>query len=198
MMKFMSGISAAVLMTVGGAMSAQAECKSDVPGPEMSFDQAQAVYDCLKDQMHTQYKAGDKQWIPSEFVDDYRGWTQVSTKPAAPGFHGGRFLLTFVNDTGVDAYLQWGEADIPAGTLIAKESFTVGEDGAAEIGPLFIMQKVEEGTSPETDDWYYMMVGPQGRPQAVNVMTACSECHQGNFGEQKGLGFPVPEVRLER
>ncbi len=116
----------------------------------------------------------------------------------SPGFHGGRFLVTYVNETGADAYLQWGAAPIPAGTVIAKESFSVNEQGAAQAGPLFIMQKTEAGQSPETDDWYYMMVGPDGSPQAVEVISACSQCHQDTFGEQRGLGFPVEEVRLQR
>ena len=38
---------------------------------------------------------GDKRWIPAEFVADYRGWTPANTLPANPGFHGGRFLLTY-------------------------------------------------------------------------------------------------------
>lgn len=198
MLKHGTLLTVATLLAAFSGGTVHAACKSDVPGDEMTFDQAQEVYACLSEKMHTQYKQGDKQWIPAEFVQDYRNWTQVSTKPAAPGFHGGRFLITFVNDKGVDAYLQWGEAEIPAGTLIAKESFKVDENGATTVGPLFFMQKTEAGKSPETDDWYYMMVGPNGQPQAVDVMTACNECHQGNFGQQAGLGFPVPEVRLQR
>jgi cytochrome c553 len=42
-----------------------------------------------------------------------------------------------------------------------------------------------------------MMVAPNGSPQAVNVFTACSECHQENFGEQGGLGYPVEDARIK-
>ena len=31
---------------------------------------------------------------------------------------------------------------------------------------------------------------------AVPVITACSECHQGNFGFRGGLGYPDEEVRV--
>ncbi|MBX2856522.1 MAG: cytochrome P460 family protein [Rhodobacteraceae bacterium] len=188
---------AATVILMGGS-AAHAACTSDTPGDDMSFDQAQTVYECLKESMQAGYAKGPKRWVPEEFVTDYPGWTQASTKPAAPGFHGGRFLVTYVNDAGADAYLTWGEAAIPAGTVIAKESFMVDDKGNAKAGPLFIMQKVEAGKSPKTDDWYYMMVAPSGAPQGVNVFQACSECHQGNFGETQGLGYPVEEVRLER
>ncbi|MGX1500783.1 hypothetical protein ACSSV1_005852 [Labrenzia sp. MBR-25] len=181
------------------ALPAQAaECGLDKPGDELTEEDATKIYDCLSDDLHAGYKAGDKRWIPQSYVDDYRSWERVSTFPAAPGFHDGRFLVTYVNSIGAGEYLKYAEENvhIPAGTLIAKESFAVDDQGAVKKGPLFIMEKVVEGKSPDTDDWYYMMVSPQGNPVAVDVMTACSECHQGNFGHQGGLGYPVPEARV--
>jgi hypothetical protein len=129
-----------------------------------------------------------------------RNWTPANTLPANPGFHGGRFLLTWVNAAGATDYLKYADQNvqIPAGTVIAKESFAVTGAGKVQKGPLFIMEKVAAGVSPETDDWYYMMVAPNGAPQAVPVMTACNECHQGNFGHQGGLGYPAEEVRVRQ
>ncbi|GGE93442.1 cytochrome P460 family protein [Stappia taiwanensis] len=178
--------------------TANAACDPGKAGTELTGAEAAAVYDCLKDDLLAGYKTGDKRWIPAEFVNDYRSWTPASTFPAAPGFHGGRFLLTYVNEIGASEYLKFKEENvtIPAGTVIAKESFAVNDDGKAQKGPLFIMQKVEAGRSPETDDWFYMAVMPNGAPMAVNVITACSECHQGNFGSSGGLGYPVPEARV--
>ncbi len=175
-----------------------AECDPGKPGTELSHEEAQEVHACIEDELHAGYVQGDKKWIPAEFVSDYRDWTPVSKLPAAPGFHGNRFLLTFVNDAGDDEYLKFLDerGPMPAGTLIAKESFAVNDAGEVEKGPLFLMRKVEEGVSPETNGWYYMMVAPNGEPQAVPVMTACNECHQGNFGFRDGLGYPVPEARV--
>lgn len=117
--------------------------------------------------------------------------------PAAPGFHSGRFLNTWVNSVGAEEYLKYAEnPTIPAGTVIAKESFGVSDEGKVSRGPLFFMEKVAAGTSPETDDWYYTMVSANGQPMAVNVISACSECHQGNFGDTGGLGYPVEEARI--
>lgn len=180
------------------ASVAAAACDPGKPGGELTGAEADAVYACIAAELHEGYRAGDKGWIPAEFVNDYRGWTRASTIPAAPGFHGGRFLVTWVSAPGAAEYLKYAEnPQIPAGTVIAKESFAVSDAGKVEKGPLFIMQKVEAGKSPETMDWYYMMVGPNGAPQAVPVMTACNECHMGNYDFQGGLGYPVEEARVK-
>jgi len=178
---------------------AHAACDQGNAGDELTGAEAAAVYDCLKADLHAGYKKGNKRWIPKGHVEDYRGWTLASAFPAAPGFHGNRFLVTYVNAIGAEEYLKYKDENvsIPAGTLIAKESFEVGDDGKVKKGPLFLMEKVAAGKSPETDDWYYMMVSAGGVPQAVNVISACSECHQGNFGEQGGLGYPAEDARIK-
>ncbi len=159
---------------------AHAACDVDKAGSELSGEEAEAVYECLRQSLHDGYKSGGKGWIPADYVNDYPSWVRASKFPAAPGVHGNRFLNTYVNETGAAEYVKYAEEPtIPAGTLIAKESFSVNDDGKVSPGPLFLMEKAAAGASPETDDWYYMMVAPNGSPQAVNVMTACSECHQG-------------------
>ena len=189
---------AAAVSILGIASVAQAACDPDKDGNDLTFEEAQKIYDCIAADLHAGYMTGDKKWIPSEYVADYRNWTSANTLPANPGFHGGRFLLTWVNEVGAEEYLKYKDEDvnIPAGTIIAKESFAVSEAGKVQPGPLFIMEKVAAGVSPETDDWYYMMVAASGVPQAVPVITACSECHQGNFGFRGGLGYPDEEVRI--
>lgn len=183
----------ASLLMAGGALA----CDPGKPGAELTGAEAQEVYDCLAEALHDGYTTGAKQWIPADKVEDYRNWNRASKFPAAPGFHGNRFLSTWVNDTGAAEYMRYAEnPSIPAGTWIAKESFSVTDAGESRPGPLFLMQKVEAGTSPETDDWYYMAVAPNGTPMAVNVITACSDCHQGAYGFQGGLGYPVEEARI--
>jgi hypothetical protein len=179
--------------------SAQTSCDPGKPGDQLTYEEAQTVYDCIAADLHAGYANGDKKWIAEEFVLNYRSWVAASTLPANPGFHGGRFLLTFVNPKGAEEYLKYKDADvnIPAGTVIAKESFAVNGEGKVEKGPLFLMEKVAAGVSPETMDWYYMMVAPNGAPMAVPVVQACSDCHMGNFGHQGGLGYPVEDARVK-
>jgi len=192
---WLGGAIASVFLTT----AAHAACDVQKPGYELTGDEADTVYDCLKADLQAGYQKGAKRWIPEAFVKDYPGWTKASAFPAAPGFHGGRFLMTYVNSIGADEYLKYMPENVvvPAGTRIAKESFAISDDGKVSKGPLFLMEKVAAGTSPETGDWYYMMVAPNGAPQAVNVISACSECHLENFGEQGGLGYPVEDARIK-
>lgn len=188
---------AAAALIVAATAAAAQDCSPGKSGLDLTAAEAQEVYDCIAAGLHGGYMQGDKRWIPEAFVSDYRDWVRASAFPAAPGFHSNRFLVTWVNDAGADAYMQYAEdPDIPVGTVIAKESFSVGDHGAVTAGPLFLMQKVAEADSPETGGWYYMMVNPSGTPMAVNVMTACNECHMGTYGFQGGLGYPVPEARV--
>lgn len=197
MTRLFAAAAALALFSVALPAGAQ-ECSTDKAGGDLSHEEAKAIYDCLAEAMHDGYVQGDKKWIPAEFVEDYRDWRQASTGPAAPGWHSGRFLLTWVNDAGYDEYVKYDteNADMPVGTVIAKESFEVSDTGEAKPGPLFIMQKVAEEKTPQTDGWYYMMVAPNGAPQAVEVMSACNECHSGFGDGQDYLGYPVEEVRV--
>ncbi len=178
--------------------AAKTDCDPGKPGDDLTSEEAQAVYDCIAADLYAGYMTGDKKWIPIGYVADYRSWTMANTMPSNPGFPHGGFLVTRVNDIGAADYLKFAEEDvfIPAGTVIAKESFAVTAAGKVKPGPLFIMEKRVAGVSPETDDWYYMAVAPNGAPMAVNVWTACNECHIGIYGSQGGLGYPDPEVRV--
>ncbi|MEL6680105.1 MAG: cytochrome P460 family protein, partial [Pseudomonadota bacterium] len=183
---------AALLLSAGAATA----CDVDKAGVDLTLDEAQAVYECIEESLNAGYQGGNLNWIPSDIVADYKSWRLASTAPAAPGFHSNRFLLTYVNEVGFDAYTKYEEDPvIPAGTVIAKESFSVNDEGKVRPGPLFIMQKAEAGASPETLDWYYMAVSTGGNAMGINVMTACNECHLG-FDYQGGLGYPVEEARL--
>ena len=177
--------------------SAHAACTTDKPRDSLTYEDAQAIYDCLKDGMYENYNKGQKRWIPADIVEDYRNWKPASTLPADPGFHSERYLLAYVNPVGYDAYTEFAEdPTIPEGTVIVKESFSITKKGKGKAGPLFIMQKAKAGSSPKTMDWYYMMVSAKGIPQAINVYQACNECHVESFGFQGGLGYPVEEVRV--
>lgn len=174
-----------------------AECDPGKAPGDMTHEEALKVYQCIADELYAGYNEVDPGWKHADIVGDYRDWVQVSTIPAAPGFHGGRFLVTWVNETGAEAYTQYAEdPQIPVGTLIAKESFQVTEAGELQRGPLFLMEKVETEASPDTMGWYYMAVAPNGNPMGIDPWKDCNECHVGNFGHQGGLGYPVEEARL--
>lgn len=177
--------------------STSAECNVGKPGDELEIADAQAAYACIEAALHAGYKQGEKRWVNADHVNNYRGWTKAAIAPSNPQMHGDRFLFTYVNDIGAAMYLQYADnPTVPVGTVLAKESFEVDDTGKVTKGPLFLMEKAPAGSSPKSDDWYYSMVSAKGVPQAVNVFKACAECHQGNFGEQGGMGYPVEDVRI--
>lgn len=187
-----------VLAACASNTADKADCGPGKSGDDLTYAEANVVYDCIADALHAGYKTGDKRWVNADHVNDYRSWTKAATLPANPGFHTERFLLTWVNDIGAAAYLKYADnPSIPAGTVLAKESFSVNAKGKVVKGPLFLMEKVAAGSSPDTQDWFYSMVSAKGAPQGINVKTACVDCHTGNFGGQGGLGYPVEEVRVQ-
>ncbi|HID67018.1 MAG TPA: recombinase [Roseibacterium sp.] len=188
-------LSAAALAVAATATSAQAQseaCTFDAEIPDFTQAQIDALYECVRDDLPAAYGAGD-----DEVAAVYREWGAVATGPAAPGFHGGRFLNTFVNEVGYAAYITYEDDDeafeVPVGTVIAKESYTL-RDGAPRIGPLFIMTRVATDESPDTDGWIYAGVQPNGNPMSVS-QSFCADCHSG-YSFSDSLGYPAYEVRL--
>lgn len=195
---FAAGLAAGSLVA-GGAAEA-GPCDPGKPAGELSLEEAQKVYECLRDSLYAGYNKAEKPEPWAGYAKAYREWTPVSALPGNPGFHGGRFLLTYVNEVGAEEYLKYLEerGPMPAGTVIAKESFAVTDKGEAKPGPLFFMVKAEPGGAPETADWLYALVTPGGEQMKLDTKKACAECHTGNFGERDGLGYPVEEARIRR
>jgi len=198
--KMIFGAAAAAFLALGASgaqAAAHADCKAPGGPDDISYEQANEVYKCLSQKMYDGYQKGDKRWIPSEFVANYKDWRLAVTAPANPGTHSDRYLVTRVNAKGFRAYTQYAEdVTMPVGTVISKESFTISKKGKGKAGPLFLMEKVAPGTSPDTGDWFYSMVSAKGVPLAVNVGRDCAACHNG-FDFQDRLGYPVEEVRLK-
>ncbi len=172
---------------------AHAACAVDVTDPfELDAAAIDEIYTCLKDEMAEKYaKEGD------EVATAYRDWTVTSTRPAVAGAHGNRLLQTFANDTAAEQYLKFAEegVDMPAGSVLAKESISISsKKKEARTGPLFIMTKGEEGSSPDTGDWVYAGVQPNGKPMKFK-QSFCHDCHV-SWEAQDMLAYPLEEVRV--
>lgn len=179
-------------MFAGNTASAE-DCPVTV---ESAFDleesDVNAIYSCIGDKMAAGYAKGD-----NEVAAVYRNWTPTATRPAVAGPHGNRLLQTFANDIAAEEYLKFAEEGVsmPVGSVLAKESISISKKKkAARVGPLFIMTKVAAGTAPETNDWVYSGVQPNGKPMKFK-QAFCHDCHTG-FEDQDYLGYPVEEVRV--
>lgn len=186
-------LSAAVVVATSSVAFADAHsCTFEAEIADFTQEQIDALYDCVRDELLESYQSGD-----NEVAAVYRDWGQAQTGPAAPGFHGGRFLNTFVNEVGFDAYTRYEEDDetfeMPVGSVIAKESYTLRE-GAPRRGPLFIMTRGETADYPDTDGWIYSAVQPNGDPMGIS-QSFCHDCH-GGYTHSDSLGYPAFDARL--
>ncbi|WP_394195849.1 cytochrome P460 family protein [Litoreibacter albidus] len=188
---FIAAATAATALMAGAANAA--DCPVDVDDPfDLEAAQIEDIYNCLKDAMAEGYaKEGD------EIGANYRSWTVTSTRPAVAGPHGNRLLQTFANDVAAEQYLKFAEEGVkmPAGSVLAKESITISKKKKqARVGPLFIMTKMEDGAIPETDDWLYAGLQPNGKVMKIK-QSFCHDCHV-NYPDQDMLAYPLEEVRI--
>ena len=181
-----------ILMGFGAFIPAHAaKCKAPKPGPELSAEEMTELYNCLQPKFQEAYaKKG------SEVGTAYSSWKAGSTHPAAPGVHSGQYLMTYVNDVGYDQYVQYKSdgSEMPVGTVIAKENFTIKDSGKIKYGPLLIMTKVGD-SAPDTGGWEYSGVKPSGKVLKVDGPGFCHACHQA-YPTQDFQGYPVPEARV--
>ncbi len=191
MKKFITA--SAFVATVFASSAALAECKTEIKKADLTSEQVLGLYDCIKSELREGY-AG----MGGKNTKEYTNWKAAATAPAAPGFHGKRFLMTFVNETGYAEYVKFADeiVKMPVGSLIAKESFNVSKKGVVKKGPLFFMTKVEAGSEADKyGNWVYAAFNPKGKEMKIK-QGFCHGCHK-NYEDQDALGYPVEDVRVK-
>ncbi|NBB96606.1 MAG: hypothetical protein GVY34_00285 [Alphaproteobacteria bacterium] len=176
----------------------------------MAEDELQALYACLIDTLSEAsadmgadlHKAS---WLASDNpgAQDFAAWTNFARTPYISFTHGERFAFNHANDIAAEQYGKFEEIDaIPAGGIIAKPTFSVSTKGEALLETLFLMEKAPAGTMPDTNDWIYSAVMPDGSlmgrtngQDAANV-EFCVACHQGGGYGQDDLLFLEEEYRF--
>lgn len=159
---------------------------------ELSKDEANKIYGDLKERMATLYAMSEL-----EEIRDYQSWKIYNDAPYISATHGQRYVNNYANARAINyAILAEGE-ELPVGSVLAKDSITVTGDGRIFPGAMFGMEKLADGTSPETSDWRYFMVIPDGSivgdttGDNPHLMTYCHECHLAV--EDRDFTFFVPE-----
>jgi hypothetical protein len=198
-----------------------APCGPAAEAPDVTEDELRAVYECIIEHMRSAY--GDDWDSLSDFAEwpglrtlhvayadsglpeagAFPDWENVSTAPYASATHGDRFVTNHVNEAGAEAYRRYEEiGEMPVGGIVAKPSFTVAPDGEAQLGPLFLMEKMEPGFYEPSDDWKYSLVMPDGsiggitQGQGSENVQMCIGCHMAAPEGSDSLLF-LPE-RLRR
>ncbi|MFK7879722.1 cytochrome P460 family protein [Roseobacter sp.] len=184
---------AAVGISVFSTSSHAADCDYTVESPlDLEQSEVDAIYDCVKAAMAEGYaKTGDPVGTA------YRDWTVTATSAAIAGAHSNRALLTFANEIAAPQYLKFEEEGVtmPVGSVLAKESVSFSKKKKmARPGPLFIMTKVAAGEAPDTNDWVYGGLQPNGKPMKFK-QAFCHDCHSA-WADQDYLAYPLEDVRV--
>lgn len=189
---------AAVALGLSG-QQAQAACETTTAKDDIGAEEAVELYNCIEASLLEAYaKSG------LAVVGEYRGWALASTNPFISGTHGNRFVNHYVNAVGEELYLTFFEdgQKMPVGTITAKESFNISKKGKVRKGPLFLMEKVAAGAMPESDDWKYTIILPNGKimgesgAKSGKKVKFCHDCHINVLEGQDAMFFPIEEYRV--
>ena len=91
----------------------------------------------------------------------------------------------------------------PAGSALAKPSFSVKGNGKASLGPLFLMEKMEAGFNAASGDWRYTMIMPNGsvfgttNGKNSKKVEFCIGCHQTVTPDQDSVMLLPEEYRVK-
>ena len=165
-------------------------CAAAQPG-ELSEAKAREIYEGLMAKMQEAYGAsGDP------VATEYQGWPRFSTAPYQSATHGNRYVQNYADPKAAGAYGKYEEVGrVPAGGIVAKDSFVVKPDGSVALGPLFVMEKLAAGSSPDTDDWKYTLIMPNGQTMGGDQTQFCAQCHK-LAAETDSLYFLPEEFRV--
>ncbi|MGO1118112.1 cytochrome P460 family protein [Rhodovibrionaceae bacterium A322] len=129
---------------------------------------------------------------------DYKSWQRYNSAPYRSAQHGRRFVNNYANDVASDYGLFEELEQLPPGSILAKDSFTVTDEGQVFSGPLFLMEKMEPGFHPPSGDWRYSMIMPDGSLLGETLglgaaqVAFCIDCH-ALVARQDHLFF-LPEI----
>ena len=153
--------------------------------------QAENIYQIASPSLEKGYKISGH---PT--ASEYRDWARFSTAPYLSATHGNKYINNFANDT-ARAYERFEDAgEMPVGSVIVKDSFSVTASHEILLGPLFLMEKMPAGFNEVSGDWKYTQIQPDGtvlgetNGEGSDAVRYCICCHAA-VEEQDNL-FYVP------
>jgi hypothetical protein len=168
-----------------------------VPKPARLADaDALSIYDRIRDDMIAAYRLSRHPVAPQ-----FGNWRRYNRAPYLSATHGDRYINNYANDE-AKTYGQRGAGPMPAGAVLAKDSFTVTRRGDVFTGPLFLMEKMPPGFSASTRDWRYTMIMPDGslfgttKGEGDEKVEFCATCHATADAAADHLFFVPEEYRV--
>ncbi|MCG7520585.1 cytochrome P460 family protein [Ruegeria sp. Ofav3-42] len=186
-------LSAGLAAAVAKAQSTDEDAHLAIENPaELSKEEALRIYKSLQRRMDRGYAAAQL-----DLLMNYQAWPLFNDAPYISATHGQRYVNSYANRMAHNyGTLEEGEK-LPMGSVLAKDSVTVTDEGNVHPGALFVMEKLPEGVSPETADWRYIMVMPDGSlfgdtmGARAGAVAYCHECHEAVA--DRDYTFFVPE-----
>ncbi len=162
----------------------------------VSDTEAAEIYGILRDQMWEGYAASRL-----EAAQAYQNWERYNSVPFRSVTHGQRYVNNYANNTARNYGLYEEAGPMPEGAIIAKDSFTVLQDGSVTPGALFLMEKMPSGFNRTSGDWRYTMLLPDGSLYGTTNgihterVDFCISCHLA-AEEQDHLHFLPEQYRI--
>ena len=193
MLAFLIGCFASMqsLAADGDPFAPEGHIKIERPA-DLDADDASAIYREIAGRMADGYAQSDY-----EDAQNYQKWTKQNSAPYLSPGHGNRFLNNYGNAISKGYLALDIDEKMPVGSVLAKDSFTVTEEKEIFAGALFLMEKLEEGKSPVTGDWRYVMILPDGSligdtlGNDPDSMTFCHDCHEQAAETDFLFGIPA-------
>lgn len=156
----------------------------------LSATEAEEIYTRLADLMAKRYSIAGMR-----VGTQYRGWMRFNSAPYLSETHGNRYVNNYANRLG-NAYGSLTKGlRFPAGTVLVKDSFTVTDENKAFPGALFVMEKLSPVASPDTGDWRYVGIYPDGSMIGDTVgfmpdrVRYCHQCHRSRADYDFVFGY---------
>lgn len=131
-------------------------------------------------------------------AQEYQGWTRFDTAPYLSSTHGNHYLNNYANSI-ASAYGQFENAgELPIGSVIVKDSFSVTESHQIVLGPLSIMEKMPTGFNYVSGDWKFTQIQPDGtilgetNGRGSDRVEYCVACHLSVQHQDHLFFLPAP------
>jgi hypothetical protein len=196
----------AASILAGAAVSVALAQSSNAPSLEhpkiaepatLSGARAEAVYRAIRGQVRANYAAsGDPVTL------SYQTWKRYNKTPYRSKNHGERFVNHYANAKAADYGKFENLKELPVGSIVIKDSFSVTQTGAVMTGPFFMMEKMGPGFAPADGNWRYLMLRPDGSMVGMTggpdgpKMKFCADCHKGAGVEHDFMFFMPEEARI--
>lgn len=138
-----------------------AEPAARLPGYDLTPEEAEAAYACLEPQLTALYGQSGH-----ALATRWQAWERLEQPPIlVQDAFGMRWLVVYGNDRVIKGRPLEGFVDreFVVGAVLGMPSFTVTDEGVAEPGPLFLVEKMPRGFSGPYGNWRFTEIPAASR-----------------------------------